>query len=123
MYAALSQRVSGLEVGRAYRLTAPIYVDVFTWEGAKVPPNDPWAAQVRLGAAPTNATWRDEESISYGPWCNGDNTEDFYLAYNEYHHQFTAEASEMRVYVEVFAKWGLENNGFFMDNVRLLPLP
>ena len=123
MYAALSQDVTDLEIGRQYRFIVPVYVDVFSWEGEKVPPNDPWAAQVRLGVGPPDATWRDEESVSYGAWWNGDNTEHFYLAYNDYSLEFTAEASEMRVHVEVFAKWGLENNGFFLDDVRLLPLP
>jgi len=123
IYAALTQDLSGLEVGRQYRLVAPIYVDVFNWEGGKVPPSDPSAAQVRLGVALPDATWRDEEAISYGEWWTGANTADFYLSYHDFAFDFTATESEMTVYIEVFAKWGLENNGFFMDDLELLLLP
>jgi hypothetical protein len=123
IYAALSQDLSGLEQGRQYRFTVPIYVDVFNWEGGKVPPTDPWSAQLRLGVAPIGATWRDEEAISYSGWWNGDNTADFYLNYNDFSFDFAATETEMTVYVEVFAKWGLDNNGFFMDDAKLLLLP
>jgi len=123
IYAALSQDLSGLKVGRRYRLSAPVYLDVFNWEGGKAAPDDPSAARVRLGAGPTGATWRDEEAISYGPWWDGDSVADFYLAYNDYDLEFTATDAEMTVYVEVFAKWGLENNGFFMDDFKLFLLP
>lgn len=123
IYAALTQDLVGLEVGRRYRLSAPIYVDVFNWEGGKVPPADPSAAQVRLGVAPADATWRDQDAISYGPWWNGDNVTDFYLSYNDFDFEFTATEAEMTVYVELFARWGLENNGFFMDDFELFLLP
>lgn len=123
IYAALSQDLSGLEVGREYRLSAPIYLDVFNWEGGKVAPDDPSAAQVRLGVGPADATWRDEDAISYGPWWNGDTVAEFYLSYNDFELEFTATDAEMTVYVEVFAKWGLENNGFFMDDFKLFLLP
>jgi hypothetical protein len=123
IYAALSQDLSGLEAGRQYRFTVPIYVDVYFWEGEKVPPADPYAARVRLGVAPTDATWRDEGAISYGQWWDGSTTADFYLAYHDVAFDFTATDSKMTVYVEVFGKWGLDNNGFFMDDLRLQTLP
>lgn len=123
IYAALSQDISGLEVGREYRLRVPVYVDVFEWEDAKEPPDDPSAAQVRLGVSPMGAAWRDEDAISYSGWWDGLNTEHFYLSYNDYHFEFTATESEMTIYVEMFAKWGLDNNGFFLDDVELFLLP
>jgi hypothetical protein len=40
MYAALSQDVAGLEVGRQYQLSVPIYTDIYDWEDKKVAPWD-----------------------------------------------------------------------------------
>lgn len=122
IYAALSQVISGLEKDKRYQFEVPIYVDVFAWEGDKVPPDDPWAAQVRVGVAPPDATWPDEASTAYGEWWNGDNTEDFYLSYHHIPFEFIATQTAMRVYIEVLAKWGMDNNGFFIDDVTLTSL-
>ncbi len=126
IYAALSQHVSGLEVGRQYRFTAPVYIDVYKWDKEKeekVAPGDAYAAQVRLGVGPTDATWRDEEAISYSGWWHGENTDDFFFSYHDFSLDFTATETDMTVYVELFAKWGLDNNGFFMDDMTLVELP
>ena len=57
--AGLSQDVTGLEVGRRYRFTAPIYVDIVKkYTDRKIPPEDLDAGQVRLGAGPTGSTCR-----------------------------------------------------------------
>lgn len=122
IHVAMSQDVSGLEVGREYRFLVPAYVDTFIWDSGKQPPNDPYAAQVRLGAGPAGANWRDESAINFSNWANPDNTSPYYLARTTFQYTFVATQPDMRVLVEFKSKWGLDNNGIFMDALRLEPL-
>jgi hypothetical protein len=121
VYGAAVQDVSGLDVGRNYRLIVPIFVDVFNWEGQKVAPGGE-AARIRLGAAPLGATWRDESAITYSDWWDGANTPGFYLQYSDFSFDFEAEEPEMTIYIELAGIYGLTNNGFFVDDVALYPL-
>jgi hypothetical protein len=123
VYAALSQDVTGLEVGRKYRLAAPIYIDIVEdYSSSKKPPEDLDAGQVRLGAGPTGATWLDESSINYsGLWTAG-TISPFYLAYPVFIHDFTATSENMTVWVEMGSKQPYINNGFFIDGLSLTAL-
>jgi tetratricopeptide (TPR) repeat protein len=121
IYAALVQDVSGLDVGRSYRLVAPVFVDIYSWEGKKVPPSGD-AGQVRLGASPVGVTWRDEEAITYSEWWTGANSSDFYLQYSEYTFDFVATEPQMTVYIELAGIFGMPNNGFFVDDLALHPI-
>lgn len=122
IHVALSQDVGGLEVGREYRLVVPTFVDTYEWEGEKIAPDDPFAAQMRLGAGPVGANWRDESAISFSNWANSTNTPGFYLSRTTLQFRFVATAPEMTVFVEYSSKWGMKNNGVFMDALRLEPL-
>ena len=119
IYAALMQNVSGLEVGRKYQLVAPVYVDTYDWEGGKVPPGDAFTAQVRLGAGPKGVNWLDEGAINYSGWFDGSNTSPFYLAYSTPSFEFVATQPDMAIFIELTVKWGLDNNGFFLDGLAL----
>lgn len=121
MYAAVVQDVNGLDVGRRYRLVANVFVDAYIWDGGKVEPGGD-AARVRLGAAPQGAAWRDEEAIEYSEWWDGTNTSDFFLEYSEFTFDFEATQSDMTIYVEMAGIFGLNNNGFFLDDMALHPL-
>jgi hypothetical protein len=121
MYAALVQDVSGLDQGRTYQLVTNIFVDVYDWDGEKVAPGGT-AAQVRLGAAPRGATWRDETEIRYSNWWTGSNTVGFYLEYSDFVFEFEALEPEMTIYIELAAIYGMSNNGFFLDDVALYPV-
>jgi len=121
MYTAIVQDVSGLDVERRYRLTAPIFVDAYIWEGQKVAPGGE-SARVRLGAGPQGAAWRDEEVIQYSEWWDGTNTDDFFLQYSDFTFDFEATQEEMTIFIEVAGIYGLNNNGFFMDDMALNPL-
>ncbi len=122
IYVALSQNVNNLEVGRRYRLVAHVFPDLFDWDGQKIPPTDPYAAQIRLGAGPTGAQWLDTSAIAYGEWVNGTMYSSYYLSYVEVEYEFVATAAQMTVWIEMAAKWGLDNNGFFLDDTGLYPL-
>jgi len=122
IHAGMSQDVSGLEVGREYRFVVPVNVDTYDWESGKVAPADPFAAQVRLGAGPKGANWQDGSAINFSNWANPTNTSPYYLARTTLQFTFVATAPEMTVYVEYAAKWGMDNNGIFMDALRLEPL-
>ena len=53
LFVSLSQEVSGLEVGRNYRISAPIYVDmVESYEGGKMPPSRADSGFVRFSVGP-----------------------------------------------------------------------
>jgi hypothetical protein len=121
MYAAVVQDVSGLDVGRRYRIVAPIFVDMYAWEGRKVAPGGE-AGRIRLGAAPQGAVWRDEGTITYSDWWDGSNTSGFFLQYSEFTFDFEATQADMTIYIEMAAIYGLTNNGFFLDDVALHPL-
>lgn len=117
MYAAVSQDVGGLQVGRRYQLVAPVYTDVYDWEGAKVPPGDPTHGQVRLGASPVGAGWRDEGAIAYSGWFAST-----FGAYGIFAYEFTATQTDMTVWIEVKGRYPHSNNGFFIDTVGLYAL-
>jgi len=122
IHAAISQDVGGLEVGREYRLVVPVFVDTFNWDGEKVPPGDPHAAEVRLGAGPVGVNWQDASAINFSNWANATNTTPFYLGRNTLQFDFVATAAQMTVFVEYTSKWAIDNNGIFMDALRLEPL-
>ena len=124
VWAAMSQDVSGLEVGRKYRLVAPVYVDIVAdyAGGAKVPPYDGSQGRVRLGAGPVGAAWRDEANINYSGWWTGETISPFYFTYNTYIHEFTATAPDMTVWIEMAGNYPHPNNGFFIDTVGLYAL-
>ena len=121
MYAALSQDVSGLQVGQRYRFAVPVYPDIvaqYTASG-KVPPGRADSALVRLGSSAVGAPWRDEGQINYSGWWSGESIGNFYLNYNVFIHEFTATATSMTVWVEMAARDNNPNNGFFLDGLSL----
>ena len=117
MYVAMSQDVSGLQVGRKYRFVAPIYTDIYEWENGKVYPTDPNHGLIRLGASAVGATWLDEGQIAYsGFWPAS------YGQYGLYVYDFTATQSDMTVWMEMVASYPHGNNGFFTDGASLQAL-
>ena len=124
LWAAMSQDVGGLEVGRRYRLVAPVYIDIVAdYDGGKkIPPSDNRHGRVRLGASPVGAGWRDEAAINYSGWWTADSVNPFYLAYPTFVHEFTATAPEMTVWIEMASNYPHPNNGFFIDTVGLYAL-
>ncbi len=124
LWAAMSQDVSGLEVGRKYRLVAPVFIDIVAdyESGKKIPPSDNRHGRVRLGASPVGAGWRDESAIGYSGWWTADSVSPFYQAYPTFVHEFTATAPEMTVWIEMASSYPHPNNGFFVDTVGLYAL-
>jgi hypothetical protein len=123
VWAALSQDVTGLEVGRQYRLVAPVFVDIVKEysAGKKLPPDNPQDGQVRLGAGPTGTPWRGGE-INYSGWWSGSSIPNFFLNYNVYVHDFTATSANMTVWIEMRSNYPHPNNGFFTDGIGLYAL-
>jgi LysM repeat protein len=123
MYAALSQDVTGLEVGRRYQFAVPIYIDIIAdYDGGKIPPDKLDSGMVRLGASPVGAAWRDGNAINYSGWWTAETISPFYLAYPIFIHEFTATHDTMTVWVEFASKDPYPNNGFFMDGLSLRAL-
>lgn len=123
MYAAISQDVTGLEVGRKYRIVAPIFVDVVEkYEGGQkvAPYNDP--GFVRFGAGKLGAPWLDASQINYSPYWSAANVNPFYLTMNIYIWDFVATEPDMTIFIEVGSRYPWPNNGFFMDGVGLFAL-
>ncbi len=124
MYAALSQDVQNLEVGRRYRLVAPVYVDIVErWDGTKkVYASDPDAGMVRLGAGPVGAAWLDTSAIAYSGTWTAASVSPFYGAYPVFVYDFTATQPNMTVFVEFGSRNSYANNGFFVDTLGLYTL-
>lgn len=124
LWAAMSQDVGGLEVGRRYRLVAPVFIDIVAdYDGGKkIPPSDNRHGRVRLGASPVGTGWRDEANINYSGWWTADTVNPFYQAYPTFVHEFTATVPDMTVWIEVVSNYPHPNNGFFIDTVGLYAL-
>lgn len=123
MYAALSQDVSNLQVGRRYRLVAPIYTDIYEdFQGGKIAPADLSSGMIRMGASPVGATWRDPSQITYSAWWTAGSVTPFYLAYQTFVWDFTATQPNMTVWIEFASTYPYLNNGFFMDTFGLYAL-
>jgi hypothetical protein len=117
MWAAMSQDVSNLEVGRKYRLVVPIFVDIFEkYEGGqKIIPERKDTGRVRLGASPVGAAWRDEGAIAYSGWWTAETVDPFYQAYPTFIYDFVATQPNMTVWIEMASTYPYPNNGFFFD--------
>lgn len=117
MWAAMSQDVEGLEVGRKYRLVVPIYVDIFEkFEGGrKIIPERKDTGRVRLGTSPVGATWRDENAIKYSGWWTAETIDPFYQAMPTFIYDFVATEPNMTVWIEMASTYPYANNGFFYD--------
>lgn len=124
MYAGISQDVTGLEVGRKYRIVAPIFVDlVEKYEnGQKVPPHRNDSGFVRFGAGKLGAPWLDSSQIHYSPYWTADNVNPFYQAMPIFIWDFVATESDMTLFIEMGSNYPWSNNGFFIDGVGLFAL-
>lgn len=124
MWAAVSQDVENLEVGRKYRLVVPIFVDIFEdyESGRKVAPFYKDKGKVRLGTSPVGAAWRDENAIAYSGWWTADTIDPFYQAMPTFIHDFVATQPNMTVWIEMASSYPYMNNGFFLDLPGLFAL-
>ncbi len=104
----LSQTVGGLVVGGRYRFTVPIFPDlVMAYSGQqKIWADDPLAGEHRLLAGATDTGWMDGNKVPFGK-------------YTVLRAEFTARTDTETVAVEVRGRWGLDNNGWFMDALSL----
>jgi len=117
MWAAMSQDVNNLEVGRKYRMSVPIFVDIFEEykDGRKIPPWRTDTGRVRFGAGPVGAAWRDEGAINYSGWWTADSVQPFYQAMPTFVWDFVATQPSMTIWIEVASTYPYPNNGFFFD--------
>jgi hypothetical protein len=123
MYAALSQDVSGLEVGRKYRLSIPIFIDIVeSYDGGKQAPARKDSGFVRFGVGAVGAPWLDASQIHYSPYWTAENINPFYLTMPIFVWDFTATHEAMTIFIEMGSRHPYQNNGFFMDGVGLYAL-
>lgn len=124
MWAAMSQNVKGLEVGRKYRMVVPIFIDIFEdyQDGQKIAPWRKDSGRVRFGVSPVGAAWRDESAINYSGWWTAETVNPFYVAMPTFVWDFTATQPEMTVWIEMASTYPYMNNGFFLDLPGLFAL-
>lgn len=109
----LFQTVSGLAPGQRYRFTAPVYPDlVMKYDNVKgkVLADDPLAGEVRLSAK----TGGREVETGYL-----DGTKFPFGKYTHFTLDFVAQDSTAEVSLECRGRWGLINNGWFCDSMKL----
>lgn len=122
LFVALSQEVSGLEVGRNYRLSVPIFIDIVeSYENGKTQPHRSDSGFVRFSVGPTGSAWRSA-GLTYSPTWTAENVFPFYLAQQTYIWDFTATAESMIIFLEMGSRHPYVNSGFFMDGVGLYAL-
>jgi len=109
----LFQTVNGLTPGQRYRFTAPIYPDlVMAYEEGKgkVFADDPLAGEVRLsaksGGKEVETGWLDGAKFPFGK-------------YTHFTLDFVAQNASAEVSLECRGRWGLINNGWFCDSMKL----
>lgn len=117
MWAAMSQDVENLEVGRTYRMSVPIFIDIFEEfkDGKKVAPWRKDTGKIRFGVSPVGAAWRDENAIKYSGWWTAETIDPFYLAQPTFVWDFVATQPNMTVWIEMASSYPYPNNGFFFD--------
>ncbi len=117
MWAALSQDVENLEVGRTYRMSVPIFIDIFEEfkDGQKIAPWREDSGKIRFGAGPVGAAWRDENAIDYSGWWTAETIDPYYLAQPTFVWDFVATQPNMTVWIEMASSYPYPNNGFFFD--------
>ncbi len=122
LFVALSQEVSGLEVGRNYRISAPIYVDIVeSYDNGKTQPYRSDSGFIRFSVGPTGSGWRTA-GLTYSPTWTAENVFPFYLAQQTYIWDFTATSESMIIFLEMGSRHPYVNSGFFMDAVGLYAL-
>jgi hypothetical protein len=108
----LQQRVTGLTPGAAYRFTVPVLTEPWAVpEGHdRRLTSDPVAAERRLwvetGEATADTGWLGGEAAPYGE-------------YERLSLDFTAEAEEATVALEMRGRWGLSLNQWVVDEMEL----
>ena len=123
LYAAVSQDVAGLEVGRKYRIVAPIFVDIVeSYDGGKVPPTDLTHGFVRFGAGPQGVAWRDASQINYSPTWTAGNVSPFYQTMPIFIWDFVAQHENTTIFIEMGSTYPHINNAFFLDGVGFVCL-
>jgi len=108
----LMQAVTGLTPQTLYRFTVPIFPDlVMRYEGRnKVFADDMLAGEHRLIATSGG-------QVCETGWLNGNQ-----VPFGRYTHvtlDFAPPDSDVELTVEVRGRWGLKNNGWFMDKLEL----
>ena len=108
----LFQTVGSLTPGGRYRFTAPVFPDlVMKYEsGRKVYADDMLAGEhrliVRSGGQEAASDWMDGNKVKFGQ-------------YNTLSLDFTAASSSAEIVLEIRGRWGLDNNGWFVDSLKL----
>ena len=108
----LAQAVFGLVSGARYRFSVPIHPDlVMAMSGAqKIYANDMLAGEhilsVKSGSSVFETGWQDGERVPFGK-------------YTVLQLEFVAAGGGAEVAVEVRGRWGLLNNGWFLDALSL----
>ncbi|HLB48385.1 MAG TPA: hypothetical protein VJL59_15370 [Anaerolineales bacterium] len=109
----LFQSVTGLTPGQRYRFTAPVYPDlVMKYEEGigKVFADDPLSGEVRLstktGGKEVETGWLDGSKFPFGK-------------YTHFTLDFVASDTTAEVSLECRGRWGLINNGWFCDSMKL----
>ena len=124
---SLFQDVSGLVVGQRYRFTVPVYPDLVVEYGGngKVFAPDPCSGEVRLmvaaGVEQITTGWIAGLNEANPEACGTDDVEQS-LVFGKYNYltlEFTASAVAVKVSVSCRGRWGLRNNGWFLDALKL----
>ncbi len=105
------QTVKGLTPGQRYRFTAPVYPDLYMdYKQGKIMADDPLAGEVRLsvksGGKETETGWLNGNTFPFGKYT-------FFTL------DFVANDTSAEVSLECRGRWGLLNNGWFADSLKL----
>jgi hypothetical protein len=103
-----------LQAGTKYELKMPVFpdlVEAYRTDGSKRFAGDAWAGESRLivlnGLQPLYSSgWQNANQMPFGKWSILTT-------------QFTPTTTSVSCVLELRAKWGIPNNGFFVDKISL----
>lgn len=114
IWVKLWQDNSNVVAGQRYRFTVPIYPDLiesYQWDGRKIVASDPTSGQHRL------VVTENGRIIADTGYLDGDDIP--FLEWTDLELEFVPQTSNVRLMVEFRGKWGLINNGWFIDDISL----
>ncbi len=118
IWVKLWQNNDNVVAGQRYKFIVPMYPDLiesYAWDGRKIVSTDPAAGEHRL------IVTENGRIIADTGYLNGNDVP--FLQWTDLELEFVPSGSEVRLQVEFRGKWGLINNGWFIDKIELKAIP
>ncbi len=118
IWVKLWQNNDNVVAGQRYRFTVPVYPDLvesYAWDGRKIVSKDPSSGEHRLIVSENGRVIADTG------YMNGNEVP--FMQWTDLELEFVPQTDSVRIQIEFRGKWGLINNGWFIDGIKLKAIP